>query len=260
VISCSAIPTSFQQLDAAPTSITSAAVVGTDGAAYCDVKGWIAPQTQFEVKLPTTTYQGRYMQLGCGGNCGVVNFGIQAADAAALSGNTFAVAADNEGHTSTGGWDVWAAGGEANPLRAQFGYMANHLTAIVAKELIQTYYGQPPAYSYYVGYSDGGRDAIQEAQRYPADFNGVDAGAPATIITYAMESFLWAANKLTDSSGNPVFSSAAITTLSNAALAACDGTDGLVDGQISDPRLCHWDPATIQCSTTLTTNCLTPPK
>ncbi len=257
-ISCAAIPTSFQQLDAAPTSITSAAVVGTDGAAYCDVKGWIAPQTQFEVKLPTTSYQGRYLQLGCGGNCGVVSFGIEAADAAALSGNTFAVATDNEGHTSTGGVDVWAAGGEANPLRAQFGYLANHLTAIVAKSLIQTYYGQQPAYSYYVGYSDGGRDAVQEAQRYPGEFNGVVAGAPAIIITYAMESFLWAANKLTDSAGNPVLGTADINNLHNAAVAACDGTDGVVDGQISDPRLCSWDPVAIQCSATLTTNCLTP--
>ena len=134
-IACSAVPSGFHQLDAAPTSISSATTVGTGDASYCDVKGWISSQTQFELKLPIQTYQGRYLQLGCGGNCGVVGFGIQAADSAALSGNTFAVAADNEGHTSTGGVDVWAAGGESNPLRVQFGYLANHQTSIVAKAL-----------------------------------------------------------------------------------------------------------------------------
>jgi feruloyl esterase len=73
-----------------------------------------------------------------------------------------------------------------------------------------------------------------------------------------MESFLWAAHHLIDANGNQILDASAITTLHNAAVAACDGTDGLVDGQLSDPRLCHWNPATIQCSATLTSNCLTP--
>jgi hypothetical protein len=260
VIGCSSLPGAYQQLAGAPASITSASLVGTAGAQYCDVTGWIAPQTAFEVHLPTSTWQGRYLQLGCGGNCGVVSFGVApAADTGlALTDNTFVVATDNEGHTSTGLLDVWAAGGETNPLRVQFGFLADHLTAIVAKHLIETFYGQAPAYSYFDGYSDGGRTAIMEAQRYPHDFNGIVAGAPAIEITYAMESFIWAADHLLTASGQPIFDTAAITTLHNAAVAACDGTDGLVDGQISDPRLCHWNPSTIECSSTLTANCLTP--
>lgn len=259
VIGCTALPGAYQQLAGVPVSITSAALVGTGGSQYCDVTGWIVPQTAFEVRLPISTWQGRYLQLGCGGNCGVISFGVSpAADTGvALTDNTFAVATDNEGHTSTGSLDVWAAGGETNPLRVQFGFLADHVTAVVAKHLIQTFYGQDPAYSYFDGYSDGGRTAIMEAQRYPDDFNGIVAGAPAIEITYAMESFIWAADHLLTSSGQAIFDTSAITTLHNAALAACDGTDGLVDGQISDPRLCHWDPATIECSSTLTSNCLT---
>jgi hypothetical protein len=259
VMACTALPGAFQQLDEAPTSIQSAALVGTGTAQYCDVKGWIAPQTQFEVRLPTTTWQGRFIHLGCGGNCGFVSFSVPAADSAlAITSNQFVLAADNEGHTSTGGVDVWAAGGEDNPLRAQFGYLAKHLTSIVSKSLIRTYYGQPAAYSYFVGYSDGGLKGIQEAQRYPDDYDGIDAGAPATIITYAMESFVWAAQHMLNASNQQIFDTTALNALHNAAVAACDPTDGTTDNQLSDPRLCHWDPVAIQCSATLTTNCLTP--
>ena len=240
---------------APPASLTSATVVGSGNAAYCDVFGYIAPQTQFELRLPASTYEGRYLQTGCGGNCGTVSIGVSpAADtAAALTSNTFAVSTNNEGHAATGPWDVWGAPDASNPLRAEFGYLADHYNAVVAKALITTFYGAAPAYSYFDGYSDGGRAAVQEAQRYPHDFNGIVAGAPAIEIQDALVMFDFAAQHLYDASGNTIFSQADITTLHNAALAACG-----VDGQINDPRLCHWNPATIQCSATLTTNCLTP--
>ena len=240
---------------APPASLTSATVVGGGNAAYCDVFGYIAPQTQFELRLPTSTYEGRYLQTGCGGNCGTVSIGVSptADTAAALTSNTFAVSTNNEGHAATGPWDVWGAPDASNPLRAEFGYLADHYNAVVAKAIITTFYGGAPAYSYFDGYSDGGRAAVQEAQRYPHDFNGIVAGAPAIEIQDALVMFDFAAQHLYDANGNTIFSQADITTLHNAALAACG-----VDGQINDPRLCHWNPATIQCSATLTTNCLTP--
>ena len=242
---------------APPTSITSATLVGTGSAQYCDVWGYISPQTQFELRLPTSTYQGRYLQAGCGGNCGSVSIGISpsADTAAALTSNTFAVSSNDEGHTSTGAWDVWGAPDSRQPLRAEFGYLADHYNAVVAKAIIATFYGSPAAYSYFDGYSDGGRAAVQEAQRYPHDFNGIVAGAPAIDINDAWFSFVWAADHMLDANGNPIFTTAAITTLHDGALQACG-----VDGQINDPRLCHWDPASIECSSTLTTNCLTAPQ
>ena len=261
VLSCGQLLSqNFSTIPGAPTSITGAALVGAGAAQYCDVTGWIAPQTQFELQLPTSTYQGRYLQTGCGGNCGSVRIGISpTADvAAALTSNSFAVSTNNEGHTSTGPWDVWGAGGASNPLRAQFGYLADHNNAVVAKAIITAFYGQAPEYSYFDGYSDGGRAAVQEAQRYPHDFNGIVAGAPAITIQDALIFFDYAAQRLLDSSGNQILDTTAITTLHNAAVAACDATDGVVDGQISDPRLCHWNPSQIECSATLTSNCLTP--
>ena len=239
---------------APPTSLTTATLVGTGAAQYCDVFGYISPQTEFELRLPTSTYEGRYLQTGCGGNCGTLSIGVSpAADtAAALTSNTFAVSSNNEGHTATGPYDVWGAPGASQPLRAEFGYLADHYNAVVAKAIITTFYGAPPAYSYFDGYSDGGRAAVQEAQRYPRDFNGILAGAPAIEIQDALVMFDFAAQHLYDSSGNTIFDQTAITTLHNAALAACG-----VDGQINDPRLCHWDPASIQCSATVTTGCLT---
>lgn len=239
---------------APPTSLTSATLVGTGSAQYCDVWGYISPQTQFELRLPTSTYQDRYLQTGCGGNCGSVSIGISpsADTAAALTSNSFAVSSNDEGHTSTGSWDVWGAPNASQPLRAEFGYLADHYNAVVAKTIIATFYGTAPAYSYFDGYSDGGRAAVQEAQRYPHDFNGIVAGAPAIDINDAWFSFVWAADHMLDSGGAPIFTTTAITTLHNGAIQACG-----VDGQINDPRLCHWDPASIACSATLTTNCLT---
>jgi Tannase and feruloyl esterase len=260
VMTCSQLlTTDFSQIPGAPTSLTGATLVGSGSSQYCDVTGFIAPQTQFELRLPTSTYQDRYLQTGCGGNCGVVSIGVSpsADTAAALTSNSFAVSTNNEGHTATGRWDVWGAGGAANPLRTEFGYLADHENAVVAKAIITAFYGTPPAYSYFDGYSDGGRAAVQEAQRYPRDFNGIVAGAPAILIQDALVFFDYAAQHLLDSSGNQIFDQAAITALHNAAVAACDGSDGVVDGQISDPRLCHWDPAQIACTATLTTNCLT---
>ncbi len=261
VMSCSALMgMDFSRIPDAPTSLTSATLVGSGQGQYCDVKGWISLQTQFELRLPTNTYQGRYLQTGCGGNCGVVNIGVaQPVDlATAITANTFAVSSNNEGHVSTGQWDVWGEGGKDNPLRAEFGYLADHQNAVVAKAIISAFYGRPPRYSYFDGYSDGGRAAVQEAQRYPTDFNGIVAGAPAIIIQDALIFFDFAAQHLLDAHGQQILDSHAITTLHEAAVAACDASDGLVDGQVSDPRLCHWDPIAIQCSSTRTTNCLTP--
>jgi hypothetical protein len=256
VVSCSQLMgADFTHVPGAPpASLTGANLVGSGPGQYCDVTGYISPQTQFELRLPTRTYQGRYLQTGCGGNCGVVSIGVSptADTEAALTSNTFAVSTNNEGHAATGPWDVWAAPGASNPLRAQFGYLADHDNAVVAKAIIATFYGAPPAYSYFDGYSDGGRAAVQEAQRYPGDFNGILAGAPAIEIQDALVMFDFAAQHLYDATGQPIFDAAAIATLHGAALQACG-----VDGQINDPRLCHWNPAAIQCRATVSTNCLT---
>jgi hypothetical protein len=117
-----------------------------------------------------------------------------------------------------------------------------------AKAIVTAYYGEAPRYSYFDGCSDGGREGLQEAQRYPADFNGIVAGSPALMITEAMERFMWEARNGLDAQGNEVLPPEKLSLLHNAVISACDGRDGLVDGEIDDPRACQYDPAKLLCS------------
>jgi feruloyl esterase len=132
--------------------------------------------------------------------------------------------------------------------RKDFAERGVHATAMAAKALIHVFYGQASRYSYFTGCSDGGREALIEAQRYPGDFNGIAAGAPALAFA-AQNSFhhTWLARANTDAQGQAILLAADLAPLHAAALKACDGLDGLVDGQITDPRACHVDPSAILC-------------
>lgn len=242
-------------LPGAPAQIDSAATATAPaGWSYCDVTGTIAPQDQFELQLPLTTYTQRYLQTGCGGLCGTLSISAPASyNCAPLNNGEFAEASDDEGHTSGGG-----TFGENPELRADFGYITEHELAVVAKTIIKGFYGSAPSYSYFDGCSQGGHEGLLEAQRYPQDFNGIIAGAPA-FITQELNTFYqpWLANVDWTSSGQPILTASQLPLLHNAVLAECDGKDGLVDGQIDDPRRCDFNPATLQCPGAAKPTCLT---
>lgn len=224
---------------------------------FCDVKGYVAPQVQFELKLPTKTWQGRYLQNGCGGFCG--SLGATTFPSCDLQpGGDFAVSATNDGHSAAGFDALWAATDEQ--IRVDLGSRAVHVVALASKAIITAFYGVAPRHSYFSGCSDGGREGLQEAQRFPADFDGIIAGAPANIWGPLNGEFQpWLAAINTDRSGSPILTPDKLPALHSAALAACDGKDGLVDGQIDDPRACSFDPASIQCpDQTDGPACLTP--
>jgi hypothetical protein len=110
------------------------------------------------------------------------------------------------------------------------------------------YYGQEPRYSYFTGCSDGGRQALMEAERYPRDFNGIVAGAPGmNFITQNTFYHGWNARMNTGPDGRAILAADDLPILHKAVLAACDQLDGLEDGLISDPRACHFDPAVLLC-------------
>ena len=167
----------FSQLAGAPTTILSATLVtpsSTNGVAfpYCDVSGIVAPQVQFELQLPTQTYTGRYLQEGCGGYCGSVGVSQPAASGQAgidecvpLNNGQFVLGQDDEGHIGGGNVEAWAI--DDPMLKVDFGYLSEHVFAVAAKAIIASFYGHAPAYSYYDGCSDGGREALMEAQRSP---------------------------------------------------------------------------------------------
>jgi len=136
-------------------------------------------------------------------------------------------------------------------LRIDFAYRGVHVTALAAKALIAAYYGQPAKYSYFAGCSDGGREALMEAQRFPEDFNGITAGAPAMNFT-TQNTFYhgWNAVKNTGPYGQPILTADKLPILHKAVLEACDAADGLKDGLISEPLSCHFDPAVVECKPT----------
>jgi len=247
----------FTAIPGAPTRVTSATVVaaGAHNPAYCDVKGYIAPQIQFDLGLPMTTWEGRYLQQGCGGYCGNVS-ALSFPSCDLQPGADFAVASTNDGHV--GGDGLWALDDEQ--LRVDYGYRAVHVLAVAARAIIAAFYGVPPRRSYFNGCSDGGREALMEAQRYPGDFDGIIAGAPEIYAAPLNgEEQAWNARVNMDAQGRQILTADKLPALHAAVMAACDGRDGLVDGQIDDPRQCTFDPASIQCPAGVDQpTCLTP--
>ncbi|MEU4215822.1 tannase/feruloyl esterase family alpha/beta hydrolase [Actinoplanes sp. NPDC026623] len=231
----------------APVTIRSAAVVTTGAPApYCEVRGTIAPADTIVLRLPVNGWTQRYVQTGCGGLCGSANINVpQAAACPPIADGTVAAATTDMGHQGRNDGS-WAAG---NPqAHIDFGYRGVHVTAETAKAIIAAFYGRAPAYSYFTGCSDGGREALMEAQRYPHDFDGIAAGAPANNMA-VQNTFHHAWNVLTnrDSNGDYILLADRLPLIHAAVLAACDNLDGLVDGLIDDPRLCHFDPARLLC-------------
>jgi feruloyl esterase len=249
----------FTDIAEAPTNISSAAVEPAKGdrAEFCVVKGIIAPQIQFELRLPTKTYTGRYLQGGCGGTCGMIlNEFTPACDQKPAFGGGFAVAFENSGHVGANMIDtLWAL--KAPALRRDFAERAAHVMAVVAKEMIARYYGKAPAHSYFQGCSDGGREGLKEAQNYPEDFDGIVVGAPAYWITQMPLRIIWESQHGLDAENKPILTKESLELLHRSVLDACDGLDGLKDGQIDDSRACHFDPATLVCKAGQATNCIT---
>ena len=164
----------FTGIPDAITAITESSVVEAAGdlPEYCRVRGTIAPAISFELRLPTKTWNEKFLMQGCGGMCGIINM---AAGEDALVRN-YAVINQNMGHSSQPFIATWGM----NNLQAEidFGYRSTHVTAVAAKVLVEAYYGRAPDYSYFKGCSTGGRQAMVQAQRFPWDFDGIVAGAP----------------------------------------------------------------------------------
>lgn len=199
--------------------------------AHVAVKGLIGEHIRFELLLPEDWNQ-RFAMGGGGGFVGTVQ------NAAIFSlGQGFATAGTDTGHKADSGVSArWAL--DDLESRVNFGYLAVHRTAEVSKSLIRAYFGKDPDHSYFVGCSRGGGQAMMEAQRYPADFDGIVAGAPAfdwTGIAATMTSIAKALYPDPNSLDQPVLNREALQKLAKGILEQCDGQDGLKDGVIQDP-------------------------
>ena len=205
--------------------------------AHCKVTGTIGSEIGFAVWLPET-WNGRFLMSGGGGFVGDVP-----GPGAGLD-RGFAVTATDTGHRSSGTDARWAL----NNLERQinFGYLATHRTAETAKAIVRQYYGHDAERSYFDGCSDGGREALMEAQRYPEDFDAIIAGAPVYNQIHLNESQVSLQVEMLKNPARLV-PAAKVTLFNNAVVAACDDKDGVKDGIVSDPRTCKFDPAVLQC-------------
>ena len=229
------------QLPGAPTSIMQAQVIAAQNGVpeVCQVNGIVAPSINFELRMPTTAWNGRFMHYGCGGACGII-YRPQLEEPLARG---YAVVSSDMGHT--GAPNNWTfAYGNLQAL-VDFSYRATHVVTMAAKQVVKAAYGLPAKYSYMYGCSTGGLQGQIEAQRYPHDFDGIVSGAPIYLNGPSFSEYAVRANL--DANGNGIFDPAKLPMLRKAVIAQCDAKDGLRDGVLQDPSQCGFDPATLQC-------------
>lgn len=220
---------------------------------FCRVMATLTPSSDSDIKievwLPISGWNNDFQAIGNGGWNGTIGYGPLAEGVK----RGFATAATDTGHE--GGRASFAMG---HPEKlTDFAYRAVHDMTVTAKAIVKDYYGSAPRYSYWNGCSTGGRQGLKEAQKFPADFDGIVAGAPANFQTHLHVWSIWVAqqmNKTPDSYIPPE----KLQVLHKAVVAACDAQDGVKDGLINDPTRCHFDPKTIECKGEDLPNCLKP--
>jgi feruloyl esterase len=248
-------------------TITSATLMPASGAtpAYCNVLASVAPETNIQVQLPNN-WQHRYLHLGGAGFDGSIPTSAPAANNVNLLAAGYAVGASNGGHEGTLFPGASFAGNQT--LVLGYAYTAIGQTDVVAQAVIRAYYGQPARYRYFDGCSNGGKNASIAASKYRANYDGVIGGDG--VYGHARDhvggadmaglTAVWAREvDLIAPLSDSATLSGKLTALYNAEVAQCDGADGLLDGIISNPSACHFDPAILTCpGSTNTASCLTP--
>lgn len=166
----------------------------------------------------------------------------------------YAAVASDAGHKAGASMESWA---HQQPERVvDFAHRGNHVAAVAAKRLIASYYGRSPRHSYFVGCSNGGRDAVMAARRYPADYDGIVAGAPAIRYLEVLTQMIWFHDAVHGPGGAPSIGSK-LGLVNRAVLDKCDSLDGVKDGILENPRQCSFDPGELRCEGSDSPACLT---
>jgi hypothetical protein len=219
--------------------------------ATCRVFGVSRPtadsEIRFEVVVPSgDAWNGRYEQVGNGAFAGRINEGDVLEPVAA----GYAAAGTDDGHQAGPADASWALG---HPEKiVDFGHRAVTETRHAAGAILEALTGRAPSFSYFSGCSDGGREGLMEAERYPGDFDGIVAGAPTIATTHVLFGFAWNVRALAETPGSYV-PRAKLPAIEAAALAACGGEDGVIE----DPAACRFDPASLRCEGPDSATCLT---
>jgi feruloyl esterase len=225
--------------------------------AFCRIRVEAHPSSDSDIKIevwmPASGWNGKLQAQGNGGFAGQIDYRGMAV---ALS-HGYATAGTDTGHSGSAVDASWALG---HPEKiVDFGYRAIHVMTEIAKQTITAFYQNKPKHSYFGSCSNGGREALMEAQRYPEDYDGILAGAPANYWSHLLAGALWDAQATTLDAASYIPSSK-LPAIAAAVNGACDAKDGVKDGVLNDPRECHFDPAVLTCKAADNDQCLTPPQ
>ena len=230
----------------APTCTSDKAA--TQLPAFCRVQATIAPQIKIEVWLPLQGWNGRFQGLGNHGFAGNIEYSDMGPELV----KGYAVAGTDTGHQGAG--TAWMSNQQQI---VDYGSRGIHEMTVKAKAIVAAFYGAAPKYSYFNGCSTGGKEGLMEAQRYPQDYDGINVAGSANFDQIGNRvQYVWN-GQVSFGSGTPL-AGATLALINNAAVAACDGLDGVVDGVIDDPRACNFQPASLLCQAGQTSGCLTP--
>jgi pimeloyl-ACP methyl ester carboxylesterase len=224
--------------------------------AHCKVAGVIGTETNFELLLPEV-WNGKFVMGGGGGFVGsVINtalgYGVLQKGYATVGTDT-----GHQGHPLDASWAL-------NNLEriVSFGHQAVHRTTVTAKALITDYYGQDISRNLFFGCSRGGGQALMEAQRYPDDYDGIVAGAPAYSWSVELAGRNLQLNQAMYPDPNNLdfatFTPEAQQFMGEAVLRRCDLLDGIEDGILNNPLECKIDVDEFACADGQTDACLTP--
>lgn len=256
------------------SAMTGASAAGAALPAHCRVQGIIEARTgadgrpygiRFELRLPDN-WQHRFLFQGGGGLDGFLadaigSIPVHSSTAAPALARGYAVVSMDGGHQ---GRDARFA--HDQQARLDYAYAAIGKVTTQAKRLIARYYEAEPQHSYFMGCSNGGREAMLAAQRYPTEFDGVVAANAGFHLSRAAVGEAWDTQAFTaiapkDRQGRPIlsqaFTEADLKLVSEGVLKACDGADGIKDGIINNHAACHFKPETLQCKGGKKAGCLT---
>ncbi|HLH41431.1 MAG TPA: tannase/feruloyl esterase family alpha/beta hydrolase [Bryobacteraceae bacterium] len=223
--------------------------------AFCRIAATLKPSSDSDIKIevwmPASGWNHSLESVGNGAWAGSISL---AAMATALAAG-YATASTDTGHAGNNADFILG-----HPEKVtDFAYRAVHEMTVAAKAIVAAYYGRPAAHSYWNGCSTGGRQALAEAQRYPGDYDGIVAGAPANYVTHLQGQQVWM-NQIVHKDEGSFLPAEKLKLLHEAALKSCDALDGVKDGVLEDPTRCHFDPKELACANGDSSSCLTPPQ
>ena len=223
--------------------------------AFCRVSATLRPssdsQIGIEVWLPAAGWNGNLQSVGNGAWAGTIGYPALATAVA----DGYAGASTDTGHTGNNADFI-----TGHPEKVvDFAYRAVHELTLAAKGIVAAFYGDAPKYSFWNGCSTSGRQAFAEAQRFPNDYDGIIAGAPAFHATRLQGEQVWVAAQAHKDEAAYI-PPAKYPAMHKAVLDACDGLDGVKDGVLENPTRCHFDPSVLACKGADSPDCLTAPQ